>query len=91
MSTIIYIMIGVLLLTILTLVGTIIYVKKKKKEGLKKEPDYRAFFYMGIIWFPVGIVFMISMNSAIGVAFLGMGAAYLAIGLAHKDKWKKDQ
>jgi len=32
---------------------------------------------------------MTAVNLVIGIAFLGMGTSYLAIGLANRDKWKK--
>ncbi len=91
MSTIVIIMIAILILTILTLIGTIIYVQKSKKDSIKKEPDFRAFYILGIIWVPIGVVFMTSVNPAIGISFLGLGIAYIAIGLANKDKWNKEQ
>ena len=47
-----------------------------------------VFFIIGISWIPIGIVFMITVNSVIGIAFMGMGISYMAIGLANKDKWK---
>jgi hypothetical protein len=32
---------------------------------------------------------MIAINTVIGIAFLGLGASYLAIGLGNRDKWEK--
>ena len=54
-----------------------------------KETNYQVFFMIGIIWLPVGVVFMITINSAIGIAFMAMGIIYMAIGLANRDKWEK--
>ena len=54
-----------------------------------KEPNYQAFFAIGIIWLPVGVVFMLTINPGLGIAFMGMGVVYLAIGLVNRDKWKK--
>jgi membrane protein implicated in regulation of membrane protease activity len=42
-------------------------------------------------WLPIGIVFMVILNTGLGIAFLGLGAAYITIGLANKDKWKKKE
>ena len=69
---------------------------KKKKEGEFIEPNYRAFFVMGIAWVPVGIVSMIvffalDMPFIIGMPLLAMGIIYLTIGLANRDKWKKNR
>ena len=47
-----------------------------------KEPNYQVFFAIGIVWLPVGVVFMITINCAIGIAFMAMGIVYMAIGLA---------
>ena len=61
---------------------------KKKKEGKIEEPNYQAFFTMGISFLAMGIVF----SAAVGPAFLGfvgIGIIYMAIGLANRDKWKK--
>jgi len=69
---------------------------KKNKEGEFVEPNYRAFFVMGIAWVPVGIVstivfFVLDIPFIIGMPLLAMGAVYLAIGLANRDKWKKNR
>jgi hypothetical protein len=66
-----------------------IVVFKKKKEGKMGEPNYQVFFNVGMIWIPIGVVFMIAINPAIGIAFMAMGITYLAIGLANRDKWEK--
>ncbi len=51
---------------------------------------------MGIVWVPVGIVFMFilllsDLPFVIGMPLFGMGLAYLAIGLANRDKWKTNR
>ena len=94
MSTNIYIVIGILIILIITtlsIVGIILYVKGKKKGEMKQEPDYRVFYYLGFIWIPIGVVFMIAVNVVMGIAFMGLGTSYIAIGLANKDKWKNKQ
>ena len=64
---------------------------KKKKEGKTGEINYKIFFILGLVWIPIGSVYMITINTAIGIAFMGLGVAYIAIGLANKDKWKKEE
>ena len=44
---------------------------------------------LGFVWLPVSVVFMLAVNPTIGIAFMAMGMAYLAIGLANRDKWEK--
>ena len=79
------------LLALLVLIGIILLliVWKKKKEGIVKEPNYQVFFVLGIMWFPVGVIFLFAVNSVIGFAFMAMGIAYLAISIGNRDKWKK--
>ena len=61
---------------------------KRKKEGKYPEPDYRAFFILGICLLPIGIVFISTVNPGF-IGFTGLGLIYMIIGLAHRDKWKK--
>ncbi len=69
---------------------------KKKKEGAFEEPNYRAFFVMGIAWVPVGIVstivfYVLDIPFIIGMPLLAMGILYFTIGLVNRDKWKKNR
>jgi hypothetical protein len=48
---------------------------------------YKTFFFIiGMAWITIGSVFMITINLVIGITFMGIGTAYLAIGLANRDK-----
>ncbi len=77
---------GVLIIIALLLIFVVL---KKKKEDKFGETNYQIFFNIGVIWIPIGVVFMIAVNPAIGIAFMSMGIAYVAIGLANRDKWEK--
>jgi len=90
MSEFILIVIGII--SILVIIGVILslIVWKKKEEGKYREPDYQAFFIIGISFLPIGIVFMIAVSSAF-IGFTGIGLCYIAIGIANKDKWKKKE
>jgi hypothetical protein len=66
-----------------------LYVYKKKKEGKMGETNYQVFFTIGIVWIPIGIVFMITVHPVIGMAFMALGLSYMAIGLKNRDKWEK--
>ena len=90
MSTIAYIMIALLIITVATLIATVLIIKKKKKEIATKEIDYRAFFILGISFLPMGIIFSSTISPAF-IGFIGMGACFMVIGLANKDKWKKKE
>jgi uncharacterized membrane protein YfcA len=69
---------------------------RRRKEGKLAEPDYRAYFVMGIVFVPVGIIFMFifllsNIPFVIGMPLLAMGLVYLAIGLANRDKWRTNR
>jgi uncharacterized membrane protein HdeD (DUF308 family) len=34
---------------------------------------------------------MIAVNLVMGIVFIVLGVSYVAIGLAHNDKWKKEE
>ena len=80
-----------LILAILIVIGVlfIMLLFKMKKEGKMREINYQVFFYLGLSWIPIGFVFMIAINTVLGIAFMGMGTSYIAIGLANRDKWEK--
>lgn len=65
---------------ILVLLGLVAIIVAKKGK-VKQEPDYKAFFILGI-------AFMI-MGFGDNTLFFILGLAYITIGLINKDKWKK--
>lgn len=67
---------------------------RKSKESVTSKIDYRAFYILGIVFLPLGIVYIaISFSTnfpfALAIPFIGIGGSYLAIGLANKDKWEE--
>ena len=69
----------------LALLGLVIFaVNAYRHRGESREPNYRAFFVMGITWLPIGI-------ATDNYAFSFMGLAFLIIGLANRDKWKDEK
>ena len=85
------ILISILIVAALLVIGLILtlVVIKKKKEGKIGEPNYKVFHFLGIIWIAIGIVFMVSINLVIGIAFMGMGLSYMMISLVNREKWEK--
>jgi hypothetical protein len=82
---------GLILATLLSIgVLFIILLFKMKKEGKTREINYQVFFYLGISWIPIGVVFMVAINPVLGIVFIGLGASYIAIGSANRDKWEKN-
>jgi len=88
-----WILISALIIAVLLVIILIItfVTFKNKKEGKTGEINYKILFIIGLVWIPVGSVYMIAVNFLIGIAFIGMGVIYIAIGLANKDKWKKEE
>ena len=88
-----WILISIFLIAILVVICLflIFVVFKNKKEGNMGEPNYQVFFIIGTAWLPIGVVFMLTINIMIGIAFMGMGASYMTIGLANRDKWDKKE
>ena len=88
-----WIFISALILAALVVIVLLVLfvVLKKRKDGNMGEPNYQVFFILGIAWLPIGVVFMFTINLVIGIAFMGMGASYMAIGLANRDKWKNKE
>jgi len=89
----IWILLTLIVGVIVIITGFIVFnlMRKKKEEGIIKEPNYQAFFPIGIIWISVGVTFMIAINPALGITFMALGIVYLAFGLANQDKWKKKE
>ncbi|MGD9276812.1 MAG: hypothetical protein PVJ67_06600 [Candidatus Pacearchaeota archaeon] len=87
MSAFPWILVSVGILIILLLVLAVIF-----KKGQKHRTDYFAFFVIGLIWLPFGIVFQIlAPENFIGMMFIFLGLAYIILGLSHKKDWKKNQ
>lgn len=70
-----------IVLVILALFAVILAIRMWQGK-IKHEPDYYAFFMMGVVWLPMGFVFEMWPLSV-------MGAIFLIIGLKNKSKWKK--
>jgi hypothetical protein len=68
-------------------VGAILLIKWK--SGYRREVNYRALYIIGITFLPAGIALSASTRNPGFFGMSGLGAAYLAIALANRDKWKK--
>jgi len=89
--------VSIAIASILVLVGVValVLIWKRRREGKPSEPSYRAFFMMGTVWFLVGLTSMIiflllDVSFVVGLPLFAMGAIYLSIGLANRDKWHKE-
>ena len=63
------------------------------KKGKKHTPDYRALFYIGIVWMalglPYGALFGYPEDGFVNYGFFAMGAVFTVLGLVNKNKWGK--
>ena len=81
MDPMLWILIAVALVIIVLGILAIFFIKAK--EG-KHKVDYQSLFIMGVIWLAVGILLD---NSVLWI----LGIVFFVIGLANKDKWKKNR
>lgn len=85
MVVVVLVVLGVLALA--HLVG--VFVWKKRKGGNEGEVDYKSFFIIGVVFLSAGVTLSISTKNPGLFGLSGLGAAYLAIGLTNREKWKK--
>jgi hypothetical protein len=83
-----WILISLVLVGLIVIIGLIVslVVLKKKKEDKMGEPNYQAFFIMGISFLALGIILTYTVNPGF-LGFIAIGIIYIAICLANKDKW----
>jgi CDP-diglyceride synthetase len=74
------------LIIVLAIVAMAVMIRKKKQSA----PDYYSFFWMGIIWMAFGAVFMIGRSDEFNALF-AIGLIFAILGMANKDKWKKNR
>ena len=84
------IVIGIIAIFVLIGIILVLIACKKIKEGGYNEPDYQAFFIMGICFLSMGIIFMTTVSPAF-IGFTVMGLCYMVIGFANREKWKKKE
>lgn len=67
----------------------IVYAWKNKEK--RHDTDYKAFFYMGLVWIIGSAAYMILMNAYDMIWLLSTGIVFFILGLANKDKWGKQK
>lgn len=55
----------------------------------KQKINYDAFIPIGICFIGAGVVFMAAVNRGVGAGLMGVGVAWVIIGLKNKAKKKK--
>jgi len=96
MQTMVGIIVPASLITMVLAVVAVVVVLRRRREGRGKRqgPDYRGFFIMGIVWFPLGLLWTIvfvglALPPIITLPFTAIGLAYLIHGLTNRDKWDR--
>ena len=69
-------------IAVLIIILAIVAIMIRKKN--KTPPDYYSFFVIGLVWTPLGITMD---NPVLWI----MGLVFMTVGLANKDKWKKNR
>ena len=87
MNELVFILLFVGLLTLIVAIVPALIIVKRKKAGDIREPNYRVFFIMGICFLPFGIPLWIATGNPGLMGISAMGIFYMALGLAHRDKW----
>lgn len=92
MDAIPWVLVTVVILGVLLGVALLLIVRSKQPRRV----NYRSYFVMGVVWIPTGVVLSLlpwvlhgEDISFIGVFFITVGLAYMAIGLVNRDKWGK--
>jgi hypothetical protein len=76
-----------ILLGVIIGIGTLVLVVLRRKTV--KETNYKTFFILGIPFMGLGSAWIaIDSLRTMGIIFLCLGAVYLSIGLANRNKWK---
>jgi cytochrome bd-type quinol oxidase subunit 2 len=90
-----WVWISTALLAIVLMLGLLwILANLKKKEGdSRRQPNHRAFFFMGVVMLIAGtaevLVFARSdVSYVVALPLLVIGLVFVVIGLANRDKWQ---
>jgi len=74
------------IVAVIVILGAVVVWRTRNK--VRHEPDYKGFFWIGLVWVIAGAVFMLMGHFAMNGLF-AMGVIFLAIGAANRNRWKK--
>jgi len=89
MSAMPWIMISVIAGILVVLAIAAMIWKHRRNEYFSKGTDYRAFFWMGLVWVIFGGPVMWLYREFSMSGLFAIGVIFLAMGLANRDKWGK--
>jgi hypothetical protein len=75
-----------IIFSFITLGAYVFIMIRRQRKG--EETDYRAFYYIGLAFIPVGIALSASTGNPGLLGISGLGVAYLAISFKNRDKWR---
>ena len=89
MSAIPWILITVVAGILIVLAIAVMVWKRRDSSYFRKDTDYKAFFWIGLVWVLFGgpVIWLLG-DFSMGWLFV-MGVIFLAMGLANRDKWGK--
>lgn len=73
-----------LMISAALVIFSLLFIIVGMKKGEKQEIDYRNLFYIGIIWFAVGLPLSNYILSS-------LGGIIMVIGLANKKEWREPE
>jgi hypothetical protein len=62
-------------------------IKENKIEKVDDDTDYRLFYFIGIIFMPIGIAVAIATRNPGFFGLMVFGLIFLIISIVNKDKW----
>ena len=71
---------SIIAIAVLVILFAVIFIYRNR--GQKVEPDYRAFFILGISFLPIGI-------ATDNPGLWGMGTVFMVLGLVNRSKWRE--
>ena len=87
----------ILIILIIIGISSVFLVLKTINERKYREQRYHAFFIIGMIWIPTGLIYMIANMTLsdeipilLGIPLFSMGLLFLIISSANRDKWIND-
>ena len=72
-------------LALLLIFGVLALIAVRCRKGKPRPVDYYNWFIIGVAWMSIGIIWIKD-----NPFFFIMGLVFMALGLAHKDEWKKN-